>query len=72
MKDLINETNPLCECDFPLIRSGLCGGEYCVKCELDLNEELNIQYATLHQAIEKAKPNMDKIKNVDNFLNDIR
>lgn len=32
----------------------------------------NLPTITLEQAIEKAKPNLDKIDNVDEFLEDIR
>jgi len=38
--------------------------------QLEKNEQ--IPKSTLNQAIEKAKPNMDKIKDVDTHLNEIK
>ena len=37
-----------------------------------LEEQLEKPKLTLDQAIEKAKPNMDKIKDVDAHLNEIK
>ena len=37
-----------------------------------LEEQLEKPKLTLEQAIEKAKPNMDKIKDVDAHLNEIK
>ena len=40
--------------------------------ECNLKESKQIPKLTLDQAIEKAKPNMDKIKDVDAHLNEIK
>jgi len=32
----MNEELNLCQCDYPLVRTNINGGEYCANCNLDL------------------------------------
>ena len=45
---------------------------YCTYLEKQLEKNKQLPELTLNQAIEKAKPNMDKIKYVDAYLNEIK
>ena len=46
--------------------------KYYHKEQLKQESQRNLPTHTLEEAIEKAKPNLDKIKDVDKFLDDIQ